>query len=68
MVLTVSLFLSAPDAPPHLKGPPFFPFFASPLCFFPLCSPALLLFLPPLCMLWYADMQEFLGLKMIDQT
>lgn len=24
--------------------------------------------LPPLCTLWYADMQEFLGLKMIDQT
>lgn len=30
-------------------------------------SPSLPLFLPP-CTLWYADMQEFLGLKMIDQT
>lgn len=33
------------------------------LCFVLSLSPLL-----PLCTLWYADMQEFLGLKMIDQT
>lgn len=38
------------------------PFFSSPA----LC--ALPLFLPLPSTLWYADMQEFLGLKMIDQT
>lgn len=51
-----------------------FPFFSflSPvllLCTLSLLSPSSLP-LPPLspCTLWYADMQEFLGLKMIDQT
>lgn len=44
------------------------------LCSFALCSlspPLALSLSPPLpspCTLWYADMQEFLGLKMIDQT
>lgn len=68
------LFLSPfllPVAPPYVKGPPsalppfsFFSFLS--LCSFALCSPSLPLFLP--LVLWYADMEEFLGLKMIDQT
>lgn len=57
-------------APPYVKDPPsVFPRFF----FFPLCPsvPLLCALSPPLpspCTLWYADMQEFLGLKMIDQT
>lgn len=52
------------------------PVYTHPNCFSPvsfvsstfLCALSLSPLLPPLCMLWYADMQEFLGLKMIDQT
>lgn len=67
---------NACDTPPHVKDPPsalpFFPFFLS-LCLYVsfLCTLSLSLPptpLPPTCTLWYADMQEFLGLKMIDLT
>lgn len=50
------------DVPSHVEGPPFS---LCSLCSFSLCSPALR---PLPCILWYADTQEFLGLKMIDQT
>lgn len=65
-------------APPYEKDPPSA---RPPFSFFFLSVPLFLCFvlrlslslsfsplLPFPCMLWYADMQEFLGLKMIDQT
>lgn len=65
-----SLHFSPLLAPPYVKDPPSAPpppfFFSLSLCSLALCA-----FSPPLpspSMLWYADMQEFLGLKMIDQT
>lgn len=58
--LSFSLFLSPSlNVPSHVKGPPF------SLC--SLCSFVLSRSKPPR-ILWYADTQEFLGLKMIDQT
>lgn len=81
LFLFLSPFLfPASVAPPYVKDPPSalppFSFSFLSLCSFALCSlspsPSLSLSLfPPLpspCTLWYADMQEFLGLKMIDQT
>lgn len=75
------LFLfTASDAPPHGQDPPSAPppfSLSSPLCppFFYFVLSLLSLLPPslsppslPPCTLWYADMQEFLGLKMIDQT
>lgn len=61
-------------APPYVKDPPsvhpppssFFSYLS--FCSFALCSFSLSPPLPSLCSLWYADTQEFLGLKMIDQT
>lgn len=67
-MVSFPVFLFLPVAPPNVKDSPFHSALPPPLF---LSVPLFLYFVPPPLLplsLWYADMQEFLGLKMIDQT